>query len=107
MASCGMASKDFEMSSCVRTSPWRDLVRRRISLGECILLKHPGSDTNSFCLGENVVLALRLWSMIPQYIRHIIGLILSGREFSFCLDPCLVSGLILFCFVSNSLAVHE
>ena len=50
MALRGIVSKAFEMSSCINTSPCRDLARRSISLSACMLLKHPGSDTKPFCL---------------------------------------------------------
>ena len=100
MALCGIVSKAFEMSSCINTSPWRDLASRRISFSACMLLKHPGSDTKPFCLCENFVLALRLWSIIPQYIRHRIGLIVSGLRFSILFGsiPGFGISIVLFSF---------
>ena len=65
-----------------------------------MLLKHPGSDTKPFCLWEKFVLALRLWSIIPQYIRHRIGLIVSGLRFSILFGsiPGFGISIVLFSF---------
>ena len=100
MALWGIVSKAFEMSSCINTSPCRDLARRSISLSACMLLKHPGSDTKPFCLWEKFVLALSLWSIIHQYIRHTIGLIVSGLKFSILFGslPGFVISIVSFSF---------
>ena len=59
-ASCGIISNAFVMSSCTTVMPFLVFASLSNSSSVWTLLKHPGSGTNPFWRGENVVVSRSL-----------------------------------------------
>jgi hypothetical protein len=77
---CGTVSKALDTSRHTATRLWCWLFECRSNSLRICTLKHPASDTNPFWRGWNRMCSLSFWSIMPQYNRLSIELIVMGRD---------------------------